>query len=292
MCWWSDEQGIKEVCRKSQRNRTNCISSIRLLLASPIIGCISVRAVENCRSKMEQGNRVWVFRFSVTSGSSESMFLVEKWFLLNHYLLPLALYLHTLPEHSRSSLNWMVCRCRRMVTHRTEMNSSLKLDRFWPRRNERALTPKIAYSRLHFNRNENPSDHFQCIFHSSKISNVESYFYFFLSFFSVYIVVIHKCRRLFNGHTRRRRSHIEMPFQWTTHCQWVLLLLGPCVWNEIWKCGHRTNPVEYKLQVSNDYSIELDFFSVWQSMSGKIERDWSPIGAIGAAGKLCMLRRA
>lgn len=33
MCWWSDEQGrIKEVCRKSKRNRTNCILSIRLLL--------------------------------------------------------------------------------------------------------------------------------------------------------------------------------------------------------------------------------------------------------------------
>lgn len=150
---------------------------------------------------------------------------------------------------------------------------------------------KIAYSRLHSNQNENSSDHFQCIFHSNKFFNVSLSFSFPL-FSSVCIVVIHKCRRLFNGHTRRRRSHIEMPFQWTTHCQWVLLLLGPCVWYEIWKCGHRTNPVEYKLQVRIDFFLLNYYILSGCAVSGSIEVDWTPIGTEGAAGKLFISRRA
>lgn len=141
------------------------------------------------------------------------------------------------------------------------MNSRSKLDRFRKRSDrkreterdrEKALIPKLLIHDYTLTVNENLPNHLQCAFSIRfRIFNVE-FFSFFL-FSSVYIVVIHKCRRLFNGHTRRRRSHIEMPFQWTTHCQWIFLLLGSCLRNEIRKCGHRRNSVEYKLQVRIDY---------------------------------------
>lgn len=215
------------------------------------------------------------------------MFPRWKVIFVKSLLLPLALYLHTLAL-AALSIEWLSMLKGWLHTDPKWIQVWLV---FWPKRSESALTAKLLIHDYTLTKTKIR----QIIFNAFSIRTNFLMFLslsLFLFFSSVYIVVIHKCRRLFNGHTRRRRSHIEMPFQWTTHCQWVLLLLGPCVWYEIWKCGHRTNPVEYKLQVRIVFFLLNYYILSGCAVSGSIEVDWTPIGTEGAAGKLFISRRA